>query len=562
MSTRPAQSRPQPSVTDKALTFLAGVVGHIPPLRTWVSHFAIDKFADATPPRPRPYSMVAPYTTWRSLTDRTYSGRHLPPADRGWLKQLPTEEQVVDLFKRDTFVESTDTSVLFSMFAQWFTDSFLRTNPFDPAKNSSNHEIDLCQIYGLNETKTDLLRRKSDQVGTRGRLKSQLIDGQEFPEFLFVQGRKVGETPMTRESFVTKPADGSDEKPEPLHDETWLLGVILADLLEAEADGKDTDGTRLSSVFAVGLEHGNSTIGNTTMNVLFLREHNRVAGELEKANPKWDDERVFQTARNVMIVLLLHLVVEEYIRHIAPYELPLETVKFMADGERWNRSNWIAIEFNLLYRWHSLVPDEIGPGPEVIDAFGMRNNNPLVIGAGLEALITRCSKARAGKIGLHNTPRFLTESSGQVDALGLPRKSVEERTVNIARAAELQSFNAYREQFGRKKLKSFEQLTSDVELRDELKALYGNDIDQLEWYVGIFAEEYPSEMMMGDLMATMVACDAFTQALTNPLLGRHVYNDETFSVKGLEIIESTKTLKQIVQRNTRPGEPLECSFRV
>jgi len=38
---------------------------------------------------------------------------------------------------------------------------------------------------------------------------------------------------------------------------------------------------------------------------LFLREHNRVAGALADANPGWDDERLFQTARAIMIVLLI-----------------------------------------------------------------------------------------------------------------------------------------------------------------------------------------------------------------------------------------------------------------
>ena len=35
--------------------------------------------------------------------------------------------------------------------------------------------------------------------------------------------------------------------------------------------------THKMNAFAVGLEHGNSTMGNTLMNTLFLREHNRIA---------------------------------------------------------------------------------------------------------------------------------------------------------------------------------------------------------------------------------------------------------------------------------------------
>ena len=515
-----------PSVPEAVMS----VVGSVPPLRRALSWFAINSLAYAAAPRPRPLTLASDYTSWKTLTDRTFSSRHLPPADDEFVAALPDEADVVALYHRDEFVPSTDTTVMFSFFAQWFTDSFLRTDHVDPRKNTSNHEIDLCQIYGLSEPKTDMLR---DAEGGRGRLKSQLIDGEEFPVFLFEPGRAAGERPTIKPEFKD------------LHDESFLLDVIL----------RDAPDERLDSVFAVGLEHGNSTIGNTVMNVVFLREHNRVAGLLESKHPDWSDDRLFQTARNVVIVELLKLVVEEYIRHIGPFEMPLEVVPFIADGERWNRSNWIAVEFNLLYRWHSLVPDAIGDGPDQIDASAMRNNNPFVIAEGIESLIARSSAARAGRIGLGNTPWFLVDRSHPDEP------SVEERTVALGRSARLRSYNEYRVAFGLKPVESFEQLTADVALRARLEELYG-DIDHLEWYVGIFAEDYPSFMMMGELMSTMVACDAFTQALTNPLLGRQVFTEETFTREGLDVISSTTSLEQIVARNASPGAPVRCSFRL
>ena len=141
-------------------------------------------------------------------------------------------------------------------------------------------------------------------------------------------------------------------------------------------------------------------------------------------------------------MLELKLVVEEYIRHIGPFDFAIEAVPFIADEERWNRPNQIAIEFNLLYRWHMLVPDQIGDGDDVLTPLDFLNNNPLVISRGLESLVEQCSQERAGKIGLGNTPRFLVDRSNP------DHPSLEERTIALMRQARLRSFNDYRESYG------------------------------------------------------------------------------------------------------------------
>jgi prostaglandin-endoperoxide synthase 2 len=310
------------------------------------------------------------------------------------------------------------------------------------------------------------------------------------------------------------------------------LDVVTADL---------TDEQKLL-MFAVGLEHGNSVIGHAMFNVLFLREHNRIARALVAQNAKWDDERLFQTARNILIVILLKLVVEEYIVHIGPFDFPLEAVPFIADGKKWNKSNWISIEFNLLYRWHSLVPNAIDDGRRKLSPDEFRNNNALILKDGIDSLFEFFSRARGGRIGLFNTPDFLVTPppSG--------RPSVEQRTIKLMRDANLASYNAYRKAFGLPEKPSFESLTSDAEVLAALRRHYGS-IDKLEWYVGIFAEDYEDFAMMGELMGAMVAYDAFTQALTNPLLSRNVFNERTFTSLGLQIISETGCLQDILHRN-------------
>lgn len=75
--------------------------------------------------------------------------------------------------------------MLFPYWVQWFTDSFLRLDHKNKLKNTSNHEIDLCNVYGLTRKETHLLRSFQ-----RGKLKSQKLkrqDGveEEYPLFYY-----------------------------------------------------------------------------------------------------------------------------------------------------------------------------------------------------------------------------------------------------------------------------------------------------------------------------------------------------------------------------------------
>jgi len=47
--------------------------------------------------------------------------------------------------------------------------------------------------------------------------------------------------------------------------------------------------------------------------------------------------------------------------------------------------------------------------------------------------------------------------------------------------------------------------------------------------------------------------DAFSQALTNPLLAERVFTAETFTQTGLDVIEETTSLADLVARNVPVG---------
>jgi len=529
-----------------------------------VSRFVINDYADSTTPRPRPFSMWSPadaaqtaapdyvsdYTSWPSLTDKKFSGRHLEPADPAYIARLPFDAEydqakglmgdVTALFARRGEMKKSRSSVLFAFFAQWFTDSLLRFDPRDRRRNTSNHDIDLCQIYGLNAVTTNALRAKDGS----GRLKSQLIDGEEMLDRACDPDGAGGW--RLRAAYRPQDARCTDPKcqdPRFADCRNWPLGYDDATLDELL---KGLPPARKSKLYATGLERGNSSIGYVAISTIFMREHNRLAAGLQERNPGWSDERLFQTARNINIVLLMKLVVEDYINHILGAKLfRLEAGAGHFEDERWYRTNWIAAEFDLLYRWHGLVPDKVHVAGVDYGPLEFRNNNALLEKAGLATVIDAASRQPAGRIGLLNTPGFLWEA--------------ESKAIRMGRDFRLRSFNEYRVQFGLGRCRSFAELTDDAEIREELAKRYLS-IDDVEYVVGIFAEKPEQGALFGRLLTHMVAYDAFTQIFSNPLLAKEIHTPATFTTWGLGEIERTDSIQALVDRNLKPGTKARASL--
>ena len=54
----------------------------------------------------------------------------------------------------------------------------------------------------------------------------------------------------------------------------------------------------------------------TGINLVILREHNRVASELLELNPHWGDDRLYEEARRIVIAQLQHITYNEYVPSI------------------------------------------------------------------------------------------------------------------------------------------------------------------------------------------------------------------------------------------------------
>src|SRR3954453_15035180 len=252
---------------------LDGVPGRLcsrsPALKRVANRYLINGAVDTMKPRPYRSSTMDDYTSWDSLTDRTYSVRELDTVAAS-TRALPAVEDVLGLFRRDEFVPSEKSTVFFAYVAQWFTDGFLRSprldaagnllSPRDVSRNDSTHPVDLSQVYGTTPQVTERLRD--------GRyLRFQDLNGQCPPP--------------------------------------------LAEIPELPTIGAKDPRANHDELLAMGSDAANTQIGFAMLNTLFLRVHNWLADRIPAAHPQLSDRRVFDATRNVLIVLTIKLVLEE-----------------------------------------------------------------------------------------------------------------------------------------------------------------------------------------------------------------------------------------------------------
>ncbi|MEM7465087.1 MAG: peroxidase family protein, partial [Pseudomonadota bacterium] len=169
------------------------------------------------------------------------------------------------------------------------------------------------------------------------------------------------------------------------------------------------------------------------------------------------------------------------------------------------------------------------------------NNQPL-LATGLARAYEDMSAQPAGELGLFNTTGTLLE--------------VEEQSILHDRVCELSPFNDYVVYMQRKPLKSMSDITSNKDAQDLLNQLYKSKVGDVEFFIGLFAEDRVPNSPLPRTILSLVAVDAFSQALTNPLLSEHVFKESTFTEYGMNQIKNTASLADILRRNVKDPDQL------
>ncbi len=408
-------------------------------------------------------------------------------------------------------------------FARSVTDPTTGTSTNNPAQqvNAVTSFLDLSQVYGSTAALADALRTHSG-----GLLKTS-------------PGNML-------------PYDNS----------TYFTPAQLAIINMANDSGT----VATQNLFVTGDVRGNENVELTALQTLFVRNHNKIASELQQEHPDWSDEHLYQEARKLNVAEYQAITYNSYLPDLLG---PTALAKYT--GYNPNVDPAIATEFSTVaFRFgHSLLSGQIerqgNNGQDVLpndpagatiglatDFFDPNVLNPTGaidpltghvstdIGPILKGDADGVSQAMDLK-AIGDVRNLLFGNGGQPDnGLDLIARDVER-----ARDDGIGTYNQVRHAYGLAPVTSFAQITSNVAVQQQLQKAYGT-VDKIDPFEGGLAEDHAAGSDVGPLFTKIIA-DQFSRLRAGD---RFFYLNESWNPDELRILQQGSTLAKVIENNT------------
>ena len=330
---------------------------------------------------------------------------------------------------------------------------------------------------------------------------------------------------------------------------------------------------------------GNFWIGLGVLHTLFTLEHNAICDRLQAEYPAWSDDELHDHARLVNAALMAKIHTVEW----TPAIIAHPTTRYAM------RANWWGIlgegfrrrfgrlgsgeilsgipgsptdhhgvpyslteEFVGVYRMHPLLPDEFTFRSVSDDALleertfrevGALDTRKRLEEMGVASAVYSLGIAHPGAIVLHNYPRFLQyfeKADGTIlDLAATDVLRVRERGVP--------RYNDFRRLLRLRPAESFEELTDDPKLAEEIRSVYGGQIERVDLLVGLYAEPRPEGFGFSDTAFRIFILMASRRLKSDRFFTRD-YTPELYSQTGLDWIDEN-SMVTVLRRHYPELEP-------
>ena len=323
------------------------------------------------------------------------------------------------------------------------------------------------------------------------------------------------------------------------------LLVSDGNLLPFNVNGLENAGGSSDALFLAGDVRANENIGLIAMHTIWVREHNRIASELQVSNPDLSDEELFQTARAIVRAELQAITFNEFL----PAILGKDAIS-RYQGYNPDVNPNIANEFSTAaYRFgHTMLSSELlrlNPDGTVADEGNIALLNAFfrpeqISQYGIDSILQGMAAQEAQEIDTQVVDDIRNFLFGPPGSGGFDLASL-----NIQRGRDhgLADYNQTRIDLGLEPVASFADITSDSDLQEKLRSVYGS-VDNIDLWIGGLAEDHVKGSSVGETFATIMT-DQFSRLRD----GDRFWYQNLFQGELLKQIEKT-TLADIIQRNS------------
>ncbi|CAA3021965.1 alpha-dioxygenase 1 [Olea europaea subsp. europaea] len=333
--------------------------------------------------------------------------------------------------------------------------------------------------------------------------------------------------------------------------------------------------------------------GLSTLQALFVQEHNAVCDALKKEYPNLNDKDLYRHARLVTSAVIAKV-------HTIDWTVELLKTDMLRAGMR---GNWYGLlgkkfkdtfghiggtilgglvglkkpnnhgvayslteEFVSVYRMHSLLPDKLllrnvnaSPGPNKSPPLAKEMDMRELIGhkgeqnlqnIGFTKQMVSMGHQACGALELWNYPNWFrdlipqeVDGSDRPDPIDLPALEIyRDRERNVAR------YNDFRRSLFLIPISKWSDLTDDEEAVRALREVYGDDVEELDLLVGLMAEKKIKGFAISETAFTIFLIMA-SRRLEADRFFTSDFNEKAYTKKGLEWVNTTESLKHVLDRH-------------
>ena len=317
----------------------------------------------------------------------------------------------------------------------------------------------------------------------------------------------------------------------------------VGELLPFNTDGLINAPSPSDRFFVAGDVRANENIGLTSMQTLWVREHNRIASELastefagqDLADPDIDEE-IYQRARQIVIGLIQNITYNEFL----PSTLGFNAIPTYSgydptvDPQISNEFTTVAFRIG-----HTTLPDELligddGTSLPLAEAFFQPQ---WVAEHGIEEALAGLTLQEMEEVDnfiVDAVRNFLDDGPG-----------FDLAAINIQRGRDhgLPDFNSMRTSIGLEPIGDFSELTSNEELVSLFREVYGTP-DSADPWIAMISEDHLPGTMTGETMYAYLV-DQFTRLRD----GDRFYFENALDPELAAEIRATR-LSDVIERNT------------